>query len=166
MRDGDRLENTVKPVETARSTLIREIHRYWADKCDGRAMPARTDLDPLDIPKLLPNIILIDVVPPDDRLKVRLIGTWIVHMFDRDYTGEFLDELDFGEAGQEIVQEYSEAVHAAEPICSDHRSRTLAGKFYDIERVILPLSNDGVRVTMLLIALDFTERPAPPPPVY
>ena len=166
MNDGDRLDNTVKPVETARSSLIREIYDYWTDKRGGRSMPARTDLDPLDIPKLLPNIILIDVEPPDDRLRVRLMGTWIVHMFDSDYTGQFVDELDLGEAADEIVQEYSAAVVAAEPICSDHRLRTLSGQFYDIERVILPLSNDGIRVTMLLIALDFTERSAPPPRVY
>lgn len=163
MNNGDRLDNKIKPVADAQSPLLHEVHAYWRAKCGDRAMPARADLDPIDIPELLPNLILIDVIPPSGRLRVRLVGTWIVNQFGRDYTGRYLDEIDFGEAQDEIVREYSAAAAAAYPVCSDHRYRNLGGQIYDIERLILPLSEDGERVSMLLIVLDFTERSASPP---
>lgn len=163
MNNGDRLDNRVKPVADAQSPLLRAIHAYWLDKCGDRTMPARNDLDPVDIPALLPNLVLVDVLPPDGRLRARLVGTWIVNQFGRDDTGRFLDEVDFGEAQEEIVREYSAAAAGALAVCSDHRYRNLGGHIYDIERLILPLSEDGKTVTMLLIALDFTERVSTPP---
>jgi hypothetical protein len=34
---------------------VRAIYRYWDSKRNGRLMPRRADLDPVDIPKLLPD---------------------------------------------------------------------------------------------------------------
>ena len=158
MSDWGRVDNTVKPIAEARSPLIRQLYDYWHGKCCGRSMPARADIDPLDIPVLLPYLILVDVLPPDGRLKVRLMGTWIVNMFGHDYTGRFLDEVDLGEARDEILREYAEAAALARPVCSDHWYRSLGDQLYDIERLILPLSTDGTTVSMLLIILEFTER--------
>ncbi len=142
---------------------MHDVYEYWQAKRGDRPMPARADLDPIDIPAALPNLILIDVLPPSGRLRVRLAGTWIVKQFDRDYTGRYLDEIDFGEAQDEIVREYSAAAAGARPVCSDHWHRNLGGEIFDLERLILPLSEDGERVTMLLIVLDFTERSSRPP---
>ena len=121
-------------------------------------MPARADLDPLDIPRLLPNIILLDVLPPENRLQVRLAGTLVVEMFGADYTGQFLDEIEFGEVRSMVLEAYNAAAAAARPLFSDHRFRKLGGHLFDIERVILPLSTDGEQVQMLLALLDFTPR--------
>lgn len=162
MNYGDRPDNAMKPVAEARSRLLQRIYAYWLEKRGDRAMPARADLDPIDIPALLPNLVLIDVLPPDARLKVRLVGTWIVNLFGGDYTGRYLDEIDFGEAKDDIVREYGAAAAGAVPVCSDHRYRNLGGELFDIERLILPLSADGETVTMLLIVLDFTERVSRP----
>ena len=162
MNEWPRRDNTTKPISEAQSPRLRELHAYWSAKRGDRAMPARADIDPLDIPSLLPYLILIDVIPPDDRLKVRLMGTWIVKMFGGDFTGCFLDELELGEAREEILLEYTDAVAVAQPICSDHWSRSLGDELFDLERAILPLSADGETVSMLLIIIDFTERPPRP----
>ena len=37
---------------------VRAIYRYWDGKRNGRLMPSRADLDPVDIPKLLPDAYL------------------------------------------------------------------------------------------------------------
>lgn len=121
-------------------------------------MPGRSDLDPIDIPTLLPHVILLDVIPPNDRLKVRLVGTQVVQMFGADYTGLFLDEINFGEVREKVLRDYNGAVGVARPIFSDHTFRKLGGFLFDIERVILPLSEDGRSVTMLLAVLDFSKR--------
>ena len=151
-----------KALADVRSPLLRQIHDYWLEKRGSKLMPARADLDPLDIPRLLPNIILMDVMPADNRLHVRLVGTLVVEMFGADYTGQFLDEIEFGEVREKVLEDYNAAVTAARPLFSDHRFRKLGGHLFDIERVILPLSSDGGQVHMLLALLDFTPRHARP----
>lgn len=158
MDDDTRNEELGKPIEEVRSAMLSRAYAYWNAKRGDSPMPARADLDPVDIPRLLPNIILMDVTQPDDRLKVRLVGTLVVTMFGSDYTGLFLDEIDFGQVREKILTEYNGAVTAARPLFSDHPFRKLGGYMFDIERVILPLSEDGRRVTMLLAVLDFTQR--------
>ena len=45
---------------------------YWRSKCRARAMPARADIDPAEIPRLLPYLMLLDM--PKGRLRYRLAG--------------------------------------------------------------------------------------------
>src|SRR5215510_5770444 len=40
------------------------MYEYWREKRGARSMPARSDIDPIDMPpRLLPFINLVDVVP-------------------------------------------------------------------------------------------------------
>ncbi len=118
-------------------------------------MPSRADFDPLEMPKLLPSIILVDVETPDRRLKVRLAGTKVVDMFGRDYTGEYLDEIDFGDVREKVLHEYGLAASEERPIFSDHAFRNAQDFHHSIERAILPLADDGATVNMLLAVLAF-----------
>jgi hypothetical protein len=47
--------------------------------------PARSDLDPADIPALLPYMMLVEKV--DDHFRWRLVGTAAVREIGRDLTG-------------------------------------------------------------------------------
>src|SRR5579883_2212719 len=67
-------------------TCHRDLYRYWQDKRGNRAMPSRADLDPVDIPWLLPHLSLVHKV--SGRLYYRLVGTAIVQQHGRDLTGE------------------------------------------------------------------------------
>ncbi len=40
---------------------LRNLRDYCLDARKSRLMPTRNDIDPLDIPHLLPNIVLTDV---------------------------------------------------------------------------------------------------------
>ena len=75
---------------------VRAIYRYWDGKRNGRLMPSRADLDPVDIPKLLPDICLVDVVPDARRYVYRLIGTNECAMRGRDPTGQAVKDGYFG----------------------------------------------------------------------
>jgi hypothetical protein len=46
------------------SERLRVAYAYWEAKRDGRLMPSRSDIDPTDIPKLLPYVTLIEVLSP------------------------------------------------------------------------------------------------------
>ena len=67
-------------------SYLVEFLEYWRGKCDGRAMPARADIDPLEIPRLLPYVYLVDVLddPPvsEDGRRVTLLFGAAVHLRD------------------------------------------------------------------------------------
>lgn len=140
------------------SVRLRRMLDYWSERRQGGALPARADIDPLDFAELLANTILVDV--EGDRLRVRLAGTGVVERFGEDYTGRYLDEIDFGAQSEIVVAHYWDCVRTAEP----HASRTLFTSVHrtqtEMERLILPLSEDGTTVTMMLACIEFRDAAA------
>jgi hypothetical protein len=69
-----------------------DLYRYWLAKRAGCRMPARRDLDPCDIPKLLPYVMIVEKV--DDRFRWRLVGTAVAQEAGRDLTGSIVGLYD------------------------------------------------------------------------
>jgi hypothetical protein len=103
------------------------------------------------------------VEQPETRLKVRLAGTKIVDMFGSDYTGMYMDEIDFGDVREKVLGEYLLCATEKRPLFSDHSFRKINDYYHSIERVLLPLSNDGKTVNMLMAVLDFERMREPVP---
>lgn len=143
----------------ARSTIasarLRQLYDYWNRRRAGRAMPARADIDPVDIPRLLPNLLLLEVEPGSGRLKVRVAGTAVVDMYGGDYTGRYLDEIEFGDRRPAVLHDYLACLRSRQPYISEHSFWTRRGVTVRMERVILPLSEDGETVSHLLAGLEF-----------
>src|SRR5579884_2075511 len=75
------------PAHPALGTLLR----YWRVKRGTAAMPARRDIDPLEIgPELLPHLVLADLFDRGTRVRFRLVGTQIVKRLGFDPTGRYL----------------------------------------------------------------------------
>jgi hypothetical protein len=126
---------------------------YWKDMRGHRRMPARRDFDPTAVPMLLPHLQLIDIV--DGRFRYRLVGTELVEMFGRDYTGQFPDELFPGPRGRMICDVFSAVLKARQPMFL--RNCYITTKNLDLvaNRLYLPLSEDDEAVNMILGALTF-----------
>jgi len=151
-----------KRLEDVVSPLVHEAHRLWQSKRGTRHLPSRADFDPVEMPGLLSSMILVDVEIPETRLKVRLAGTKIVEMFGSDYTGKYLDEIEFGDVRSKILTEYKLCATEKRPLFSDHTFRKLNHYYHSIERVLLPLSNDDETVNMLMAVLEFERMDAGP----
>ena len=41
---------------------LRQTYEYWRGKAGARPLPSRSDIDPVEIPRLLPHIMLVDVI--------------------------------------------------------------------------------------------------------
>jgi hypothetical protein len=74
----------------------RQLFEYWLDRAAGAAMPARRDIRPADIPHLLPNISLMDILRSPCRMRFRLAGTRVRDIYDREVTGLYLDDIEWG----------------------------------------------------------------------
>ena len=136
------------------SDILCYAVNYWCAKRGGRAMPARRDIDPLELRRLLPNIYLIDVVKPS-LYRYRLIGTTISNRLRGDATGSFADEAIFGEHAHLIVEMYDHLVESRGPIINRARSFWTEVDWLNYTSVLMPLSADGENVTMMLGAMDF-----------
>jgi len=66
-------------VECLDDPAQRQMYDYWRGKRAARRMPSRRDIDPVDIPRLLPNILISEIVagPAGVRYRYRLAGTTV-----------------------------------------------------------------------------------------
>ena len=78
------------------SDAIKRMYGYWRSKCEGDRLPARRAIDPVEIPRFLPQITIVEVVPDARRYVYRLVGTKEVEIRGRDPTGKSVLDGFFG----------------------------------------------------------------------
>ena len=133
---------------------------YWRDKRAGRRMPARLDIDPIEIPKLLPHVMLVDVLGPG-HYRYRLIGTENAIEHGINATGlDIEDVLTEPAYRMHVIGLYDECAAARRPVYSE--SLFLAARDQNVERhtkvLFMPLSEDGERVCIVFVVQVFLHR--------
>ncbi len=135
---------------------LSELFGYWHGKRDGRTCPARRDVDPLDIPHLLSNLILVDTAESLQAFRYRVFGTEVCRGFGSDRTGVTLGELAAGVENHEFVfAGYWRAFELAQPDYFHGRTVSFSRDYKRYSRLLLPLSEDGARVDMILGGMVF-----------
>ena len=114
-----------------RQAELRQLHDYWLAKKGQRLAPARSDISPADMRKLLPHVFLLEVVGCPRRFKFRLAGTEVVERYGEELTGRFLDEIDLDEVGTEILGEYERATREAQRSVADGAIKSAMAIFCD-----------------------------------
>ena len=143
-----------------REPRLKRLYEYWCSVRGGRRMPARRDIDPLDFPYVLGNLMLIEVRRDPLRLWVRLHGTEMVARARYDLTHKFLDELPISEFRDYTIARCRELVAAPQPMWVEH-DRELDGRIFRYQALWLPLSDDDSTVSMLMCALFYDDARAP-----
>ena len=130
---------------------LRRLYDYWAGKRDAKGkLPARADLDPAEIPALLPYVMLLDISHDPLDFKVRLAGTDICRRFGEEVTGKMLRQIDLDGETEHIFAQYAEAATSGQPRLDVQEFQRNDGRYMHYYRVILPLAADGTHVDMLL----------------
>jgi hypothetical protein len=112
-------------------------------------MPSRADIEPLELRKYLPGIILIDVVDDERRYVYRLVGTREVAMRGKDPTGQSILQGFFAPNLAAALAILDKVVTTRAPLFM-HRDFTAPdGRLGYEDIVMMPLSEDGERVSML-----------------
>ena len=136
---------------------LQQLYAYWRNRAAGRPLPARGDLDPIDIPLLLPYVMLVDVLP-SGRYRYRLIGTENHREHGVNATGRHLDEVLPGpEYCAHVIALYDECVRARRPLYSEclFLSPDRQGPERHTKVLFLPLSDDGESVNIVLVGQVF-----------
>lgn len=129
--------------------LLAELHGWWARHPPA---PRRPNVDPLNIPSpLLSRLVLIDIEGPG-AFRTRLAGTDVCKDRGRELRGLLLEDIHEPEELESVAAPFRQVVDTWRPDLRQRRYRTAALVDHSYVRLALPLSDDGVRVTGLLLA--------------
>jgi len=128
---------------------IAGVARYWSGRgADGR-LPGRADLDPVDIPRLLRNVFLVDVRPAEPRFAYRLVGTAVADLVG-ELTGRPVGAGLDAEEADRLVGQFRRCAAEARPVWREGVLTTRRSRQAGFQRLLLPLAADGRRVDMVL----------------
>lgn len=140
---------------------VRRIAAYWRGKAGERRMPSRGDIDPADLVKHLPAIMLVDVVPDARRFVYRLVGTQEAAGRGKDPTGLAVADAFYAQSAAAALEPYEYVVREKRPCCVRDPYRTPDGWLEREDTIYLPLSDDDETVNMILVfsyTYDFRSR--------
>jgi hypothetical protein len=128
----------------------RDLFDYWLHSAGKRLIPARADLDPLKVPRLLPYLGLIDLREGFDRGLFRLAGTRLRDIYGKEITGKRLGEVFSG-----TCEDYWRRIHDRVATEGLPAHGVVRGPAEGRDHVLLfwlrlPLSDDGLRVDRIL----------------
>ncbi|MBL4869542.1 MAG: PAS domain-containing protein [Robiginitomaculum sp.] len=138
------------------------LYDYWRSKCRNGKLPSHRDINPSEIHEQLPMISLLEskVSDADIRFKYRLAGTGFWNLFDSEITGKYVDELPIGDRCQYWHRVLSRVHKFGRPSAGVTRPGTPARSHLAQFWIRLPLSEDGVNVSMILgydVMISFSE---------
>lgn len=123
--------------------LLRDALRYWLNLCKDETPPAKTDFDPIEIPRTLEHAWLCYREPENGNFIYRLAGEQIQPAFKGRITGKYLHELTEGKALKRVAGYFNRTLDQP---CITH----VIGRVYSEidkpaqgERLMLPLMEDG-----------------------
>jgi hypothetical protein len=141
------------------SPILREGYGYWRGKQGDRLFPARADFDPLlEIPKLVRNMMLLDVLHEPLDFRYRLIGDKLRHHMAENWVGRRWSEIEQQRAPNPIWLHHQWVVENREPRFIRPNYVGPHKQFLFIESAVLPLGNDPDRVDMLMLFVDFLSK--------
>ena len=97
------------------------------------------------------GIVLIDVVMDARRFVYRLVGTREVALRGRDPTGKSVAEGFYGASAETSMASYQDVVDRRAPRLERREFTTPEGRYGREQVILLPLSDDGARVTKIIV---------------
>jgi hypothetical protein len=130
---------------------LRSLYKYWHE-LGARAggIPSIQAFDPLHLPRLLPNIWVLEVAPETRRFRTRLAGETINAVYGRSIAGQYFDDVFAPSEVALIVERYPRALSAPAIFTAVGEVYGAAGRLTHGERLALPmLGRSGLTDTML-----------------
>jgi hypothetical protein len=145
--------------------ILLSLWRYWLAQRGARPMPQRSDIDPVDIPALLPHLQLVERVPPEGRYRYRLAGSAIVEAYGRELSGKYLDEIVPPHRRAIAEGHYNLVFAERHPLYVRNKYTTTRALDVTATRIILPLAGAADEIAMLLVGQTFEYGSAIPQPL-
>jgi hypothetical protein len=135
--------------------VLRRLYAYWAERCGGRRMPRRQDIDPAELKECLPDLILVDMEGRDDlgrgRFRYRVVGTREAEVRGQDPTGRLVQEGYIGPSAQDALDCYETVCRERCALLDPLPFVTPDNLWSHEDTLFLPLSEDGETVSQILV---------------
>jgi len=135
--------------------ILKPAYDYWRSKRGNRTIPRRSDIEPTEIPRLLPNIQITELVAGGKRIRYRLAGSAIVEAYGSELKGKYFDEVFMGERLRFAEENYRVMCERKRPVLVVNHYHSARNVALVCHRLIMPLSEDGETVNQCLTALNF-----------
>jgi hypothetical protein len=137
------------------SGIVRAAVEYWQSKRVGEAPPDRDSFDPLEVPRLLPHLMLKDVWRDPWDFRYRVVGTVVREHSRHNWTGKWMSEVE-GQGERSTVfrvmrwvSEQGRPAIFRPPYVGPHR------EFKYCEAAVMPWAGGSGLVERVLVAVDF-----------
>jgi hypothetical protein len=130
---------------------LRSLYDYWhALALEAGGLPSVQAFDPLHLPKLLPNLWILEVAPDTRRFRMRLAGENINVIYRRNIGGQYFSDIFQPSELALMVARYTRALNEPSIVRVTGAVYSAAGRFSRGERLALPmLGRSGLTDTML-----------------
>ena len=134
-----------------REELI-QLLRHWEQSRGGRELPTRADLLPITLPRVLPWLVMLDVINGGAEFRFRLCGTAIADILGFEPRGETLSVLP-EQLAERITVTGRYCIETRVPLRGVSSKSSMPGQeFQGTEICCLPVSNDGKTIDILVMA--------------
>jgi hypothetical protein len=134
---------------------LRRLLAYWVERSGARPFPRRVDIDPVDFRFMLDRVALTEV--HDDpgqerRYRLRVVGSYWYRLLGFEATGIWMHE--WPRANQRKLTEdfYAALIDGRRPRFAE-RDAIVDDQLLHYEIMLLPLSEDGSRISMIMTAI-------------
>ena len=152
------MQGEIRRLDTG-SARLDALRAYWLARRSESRLPGRRDIDPVDLPRHLATMMLIDGLGKGGRYRFRLVGTRLSTLMVRDPTNRHLDDV-LGEGELESFEDLLGHVAVTrEPVPVRGHLVWTSGWSVPVEWMFLPLASDGGTVDMVLACVDLPSLP-------
>ncbi len=158
---GARILTLIEPgmsLPSEANEKLGQLLDYWRDACNGRPIPARKDIDPLSIPRLLTNIFILDVEDGEVfRFRFRLVGEIVNERYGGRLKGATLNELLTGDRLNETLEEHRVCLEKQVPVYTRNTAEaaSVSDDFQLYHRLIMPLGGPDAAPSAILGMMQF-----------
>jgi len=130
---------------------LRSLYLYWRELAQAAGgLPQIQAFDPLHLPKVLPNIWIVEIEASTQRFRVRLAGESINAIYGRNIGGQYFRDVYDSSDLETIVARYSRCLAQPAIFRATGSVYAAAGRLTASERFALPmLGRGGVTDTLL-----------------
>jgi hypothetical protein len=138
------------------SADLRRLLAYWQERCGAAEFPRRADVDPADLRFMLDRIALTEVHEAADagprRYRLRLVGSFWHRLLGFEATGRWMHEWPHANQRKLTEDFYAAVIEGRQPRFA-RRDVILDDQLLHYEIMLLPLSEDGSRISMIMTGI-------------
>jgi hypothetical protein len=138
---------------------LRGLLRHWLERRGDGLAPVRTAIDPTAIGAILASVWMSDFLPAERRFRMRLAGEEINHLYGRNITPCYFEDIIAPTMLGDVMRRYLRVVgDPAVMHCGGHiylaSERSQMG-----ERIVLPLADENGAIMHVIGASIFRTDP-------